>query len=152
MGSIWQSFKGNPLGWFLGVLLIAAVSFIIVKLLVENAELRADVDTVQSSFLEIATQNRGLPGEDGESAYDIAVRYGFTGTESEWLSSLEGERGPSGTNGIDGRNGANGVGVAGKNGVNGVSVAAPVCVGGTQYYWYSATGSYLGATKAICLL
>lgn len=32
---------------------------------------------------------------EGESAYDAAVRYGFEGTEEEWLASLEGEDGKS---------------------------------------------------------
>lgn len=31
----------------------------------------------------------GLDGEDGESAYEIAVRHGFIGTEDEWLESLQ---------------------------------------------------------------
>ena len=30
-------------------------------------------------------------GEDGESAYELAVKHGFTGTEEEWLESLKGE-------------------------------------------------------------
>lgn len=33
-----------------------------------------------------------VPG-NGLSAYEIAVRYGFEGTEEEWLESLKGERG-----------------------------------------------------------
>ena len=33
----------------------------------------------------------GATGSAGESAYDIAVRNGFKGTESEWLESLVGE-------------------------------------------------------------
>ena len=32
-----------------------------------------------------------LRGEAGESAYEIAVRNGYTGTEREWLESLKGE-------------------------------------------------------------
>lgn len=32
-------------------------------------------------------------GRDGESAYQIAVRYGFDGTEQEWLDSLPGKDG-----------------------------------------------------------
>ena len=32
-----------------------------------------------------------LRGDDGESAYEIAVRNGYTGTEREWLESLKGE-------------------------------------------------------------
>ena len=35
----------------------------------------------------------GGSGRDGESAYDIAVRNGFVGTEVEWLESLRGQDG-----------------------------------------------------------
>ncbi len=34
-----------------------------------------------------------LHGEDGKSAYQIAVDNGFEGTEQEWLASLHGEDG-----------------------------------------------------------
>lgn len=36
----------------------------------------------------------GIDGVDGLSAYEVAVDNGFTGTEVEWLESLEGEPGP----------------------------------------------------------
>lgn len=39
---------------------------------------------------------RGLEGEDGKSAYDIAVSLGYHGTEEEWIASLKGEKGDSG--------------------------------------------------------
>ena len=35
----------------------------------------------------------GKDGANGLSAYEIAVQYGFKGTESEWLESLKGESG-----------------------------------------------------------
>ena len=58
----------------------------------------------------------------GESAYEIAVRNGFSGSEIEWLASL---KGADGTNGKDGANGKDGVdgkdGAAGKDGTNGVN-------------------------------
>lgn len=38
----------------------------------------------------------------GLSAYDIAVKNGFTGTEKEWLDSLVGEKGEDGINGRPG--------------------------------------------------
>lgn len=37
-----------------------------------------------------------IPALNGESAYDIAIRNGFVGTEAEWLESLKGERGEIG--------------------------------------------------------
>lgn len=42
------------------------------------------------------------PGADGESAYEIAVRNGFEGTEAEWLASLKGETGATGAAGAKG--------------------------------------------------
>ena len=33
----------------------------------------------------------GIQGKDGKSAYQIAVKNGFIGTESEWLESLKGD-------------------------------------------------------------
>lgn len=38
----------------------------------------------------------GLQGPAGYSAYEIAVLYGFVGTEAEWINSLQGEAGPEG--------------------------------------------------------
>lgn len=35
-------------------------------------------------------------GQDGLSAYAVAVAEGFTGTEQEWLGSLKGEKGDTG--------------------------------------------------------
>ena len=40
-----------------------------------------------------------------DSAYDIAVKNGFEGTEKEWLESLKGEDGKDGTDGTDGKDG-----------------------------------------------
>ncbi len=42
-----------------------------------------------------------------ESAYDIAVKNGFVGTEQQWLASLKGKDGSNGSNGSDGKNGEN---------------------------------------------
>lgn len=48
----------------------------------------------------------GKKGEDGQSAYEIAVGNGFSGTEAQWLQSL---RGPQGIPGKDGKTPVNGV-------------------------------------------
>ena len=42
------------------------------------------------------------PGEDGLSAYEVAVENGFAGSESEWMESLKGEPGEPGEPGTDG--------------------------------------------------
>ena len=39
----------------------------------------------------------GANGADGKSAYQIAVDNGFVGSQQDWLASLEGEKGESGT-------------------------------------------------------
>ncbi len=65
-------------------------------------------------------------GEQGKSAYEIAVENGFTGTEAEWLESLKGETGATGAAGATGATGATGqqgsVGPQGVQGVDGQSV------------------------------
>lgn len=53
----------------------------------------------------------GGTGEDGKSAYEIAVENGFIGTEVEWLASLAGPQGPAGPQGIQGE-----IGPAGADG------------------------------------
>ena len=42
-----------------------------------------------------------LSGCGGLSAYEIAVRNGYKGTESQWLQSLKGDNGKDGENGVD---------------------------------------------------
>lgn len=50
----------------------------------------------------------GANGQDGRSAYDLAVLDGFTGTESEWLTSLVGPKGDTGDQGLQGEPGTPG--------------------------------------------
>lgn len=44
----------------------------------------------------------GTNGKDGESAYEIAVDEGFTGTQSEWIKSITGVKGDTGATGSNG--------------------------------------------------
>lgn len=57
----------------------------------------------------------GANGKDGESAYAIAVRQGFTGSESAWLASLKGDKGDKGDTGPAGQNGKDGKDAVGKS-------------------------------------
>ena len=43
-----------------------------------------------------------LQGEDGKSAYDIAVEHGYSGSETEWLTSLQGAAGQTPSIGANG--------------------------------------------------
>ena len=45
---------------------------------------------------------------NGLSAYEIALKNGFDGTESEWLKTLKGDKGPTGPKGDTGATGATG--------------------------------------------
>jgi len=60
----------------------------------------------------------GAPGADGDSAYQIAVNNGFSGTEQQWLDSLVGPAGSDGAPGADGADGA--TGPQGEQGIQGL--------------------------------
>ena len=45
------------------------------------------------------------PGDDGKSAYQVAVDNGFEGSEPEWLASLKGDKGDTGPKGDKGGKG-----------------------------------------------
>ena len=58
-----------------------------------------------------ATLHNGADGEkgtDGKSAYQIAVEQGYQGSESDWLSSLKGDKGDKGNTGAKGNPGQDG--------------------------------------------
>ena len=46
--------------------------------------------------LQGAQGSQGVQGAPGDDAYEIAVKNGFVGSESDWLLSLEGPQGPPG--------------------------------------------------------
>ena len=50
----------------------------------------------------------GINGEDGASAYELAVAGGYNGSQSEWLASLKGEKGETGAAGQKGDKGDKG--------------------------------------------
>ena len=78
----------------------------------ENSNVPPTPDLYQQLLQKISEK-----GKDGKSAYEIAVEYGFVGTETEWLESLKGVDGKDGVNGKDGCDGRNGVdGLPGKDG------------------------------------
>jgi hypothetical protein len=44
----------------------------------------------------VTTEIPTVQGEEGKSAYEVAVEQGYSGTEEEWLASLKGEQGDAG--------------------------------------------------------
>lgn len=81
----------------------------------ENSNIPPTPDLYQQLLQKISEK-----GNDGKSAYEIAVEHGFVGTETEWLESLKGVDGKDGVNGKDGCDGRNGVdGLPGKDGKDG---------------------------------
>lgn len=78
----------------------------------------------------------------GLSTYEIAVKNGFTGTEEEWIESLngkDGKNGADGRDGVDGTNGTNGKdGVNGKDGKSAYEVAVSNGFVGTEQEWIAS--------------
>lgn len=59
------------------------------------SEYRANISSATAE-IKVQITGSGLRGEDGLSAYEIALQNGFEGTEAEWLESLKGEPGSGG--------------------------------------------------------
>jgi autotransporter adhesin len=60
------------------------------------------VDTALTDINNRIIAVGGVQGEQGDSAYEVAVGNGFTGTQSAWLDSLRGTQGPAGPGGPEG--------------------------------------------------
>ena len=92
------------------VLTITIVCILVAAILCALAGCGEVVANDGLSAYDIAVKN-GFSGTEaqwleslkqGESAYDIAIKQGYVGTEEEWLASLNGTDGKDGTNGKDG--------------------------------------------------
>lgn len=79
-----------------------------------TVKLGAEAPITGQNVLLVGENNSGCLAvcADGLSAYDAAVRNGFSGTEQEWLSSLKGEPGSSGADGEPGKDGKIFIGAA----------------------------------------
>lgn len=96
----------------------------------------------------ISESGSGVNGKDGEnglSAYELAVQNGFAGTLTEWLKSL---KGADGINGINGKNG-----VDGKDGLSAYEIALKNGFVGTESEWLDSlkgeNGSELDLSKYV---
>lgn len=66
------------------------------------------IQYVQEELGKLEPSEGGGTGIDGQSAYEIAVSAGFEGTQEDWLASLKGEKGNTGTKGAKGDTGEDG--------------------------------------------
>ena len=81
------------------------------KVKAEQMESGVVITIVDADGETSATLHNGANGEkgtDGKSAYQIAVEQGYQGSESDWLSSLKGDKGEKGNTGAKGNPGQNG--------------------------------------------
>lgn len=79
---------------------------------------------------------KGEKGDDGKSAYEIAIDNGFVGSEEDWLLSLKGADGSNGKDGKDGINGKDGVdGSDGADGKSAYQIAVENGYSGTESEW-----------------
>lgn len=62
--------------------------------------LKPKIGTIQGAKGD--TGETGTNGQDGLSAYQIAVKNGYTGNETDWLASLKGKDGANGAKGNNG--------------------------------------------------
>lgn len=69
-----------------------------------KAHLAEDEMRMEAKFSETQVIGSGS-GKDGLSAYEIAVKNGFKGSEQEWLASLKGDPGGDGVDGLPGNDG-----------------------------------------------
>ena len=75
---------------------------------------------LQSACLRGKDGTDGRDGADGKSAYLLAAEHGYSGSESEWLASLKGEKGDAGQPGERGEKGDPGEqGIPGEKGDTG---------------------------------
>ena len=81
------------------------------KVKAEQMEFGVVITIVDADGETSATLHNGANGEkgtDGKSAYQIAVEQGYQGSESDWLSSLKGDKGEKGNTGAKGNPGQDG--------------------------------------------
>lgn len=94
------------------------------------AQLLAEIKKIIS---ESGSGINGKDGENGLSAYELAVQNGFAGTLTEWLKSLKGADGKDGINGINGKNG-----IDGKDGLSAYEIAVKNGFVGSESEWLNS--------------
>jgi len=78
---------GNPYRYMVRAI-IDIVDATIDAGIVAGIEFDSEEYTLDAGVFAIAKGEKGDRGDDGASAYDIAVAHGFVGTEEEWINSV----------------------------------------------------------------
>ena len=119
----------------------------------DTAHTHTEATTTAAGFMSASDKAKldgitgtGLDGEDGASAYEIAVENGFVGTVTEWLASLHGADGADGTDGVNGTNGADGA-----DGADGTTVVVGTTTTGNAGTNAIVTGSLNEETNTLTL-
>lgn len=100
------------------------------------AQLLAEMKKLLSEVQSDSNGTNGKDGENGLSAYELAVQEGFIGSLAEWLESLKGNDGKDGVDGINGQDGINGKdGINGTNGFSAYEIAVQNGFVGTETEW-----------------
>lgn len=74
-------------------------SLIVSGLVYDDSEVESsgEFTALEKAMAEVAAlKANGLKGDEGDSAYEVAVGLGFEGSEAEWVKSLQGPEGPVG--------------------------------------------------------
>lgn len=107
-----------------------------------------------AALLLLTSCQDGKDGQNGKSAYEIAVENGFVGDEQAWLDSLKGQNGQDGAPGKDGKPGKDGEpgkdgqdGTPGQSGADGKSayeIAVKYGYKGTEQEWLAQFSGKVG--------
>ena len=101
------------------------------------AQLLAEMKKLLSEVQNSGSGTNGKDGENGLSAYELAVQKGFTGSLADLLESL---KGADGKDGIDGKDGADG-----ENGLSAYEIALKNGFVGTESEWLDSLKGKDGA-------
>lgn len=131
---------------------------------------RADMQKIMNDTKEIAESvkkmandgvfngkdgENGKDGIPGKSAYEIAVKGGYEGTETQWIASLKGDKGDTGEKGDKGDRGDKGEkgdkgepGQKGDKGEKGNAGAVPLYNAKNEYVEFVSENDYEKITEA----
>lgn len=123
---------------------LAVILVLMSWLMIRNYQAVNDLSAQGKRPVSIVTP--GAPGKAGESAYEIAVRNGYKGSETEWLATFKGQPGSNGLSAyqVAAQNGYNGsesdwlTSLIGPRGLSAYQVATANGFVGTQSEWLAS--------------